>query len=193
MHLKESDRDPSGLVVAAKQGSLPAFEQLLLWYEKPIYAFMFRFVRRREDAEDLTQEIFIKVLKSLHAYNIEKPFSPWLYTIATRTAYDWLRKKQRHPELFIIDDEQHPFETIDETESYTLIGDRIDLEALLGKVKPMHRMVLLLYYQKQFSYEQIAEILAVPINTVKTHLYRAKRELRMLSEVQGPTTDPSSS
>lgn len=166
------------LVFRAKHGSLQAFEKLLFAYEKSVYGFMFRFVQRREDAEDLTQETFLKVYTSLRSYDASRSFGPWLFTIATHTAYDWLRKQQRRKELFIIDDEDHPLETIDEHQTYTSIEARIDVDAALAKLKPIHRLVLLLYYQQQFTYEQIAETLTLPIGTVKTHLYRARTALR---------------
>ncbi len=164
-------------IVRAKQGSLKAFEQVLFCYEKQVYGFMFRFVQSRVDAEDLTQETFLKVYTSLGSFDTEKPFAPWLFTIATHTAYDWLRKLQRRGELFIIDDENHPFETIDERQTYSAIEARLDVEAALAKLKPTHRFVLLLYYGQQLSYEQIAEMLPAPIGTVKTHLYRARKAL----------------
>lgn len=155
-----------------------SFERLLSAYERPIFSFIFRLVGRRETAEDLTQETFIKVYKNLHKIDTSQSVRAWIYKIATRTVYDWLRRERTHREILIIDDPDSGFETIDDSNTYNEIEASADIASALEKLKPMHRAVLLLYFQKELGYAEIAQSLKIPINTVKTHLSRAKKALR---------------
>ena len=136
----------------------------------------------RFDAEDTTQETFIKVYKNLVSCDPEREFSPWLYKIATNTAYDCLRKKQGNRELSFEDLDieilDSKIETINASKSYKLIEEANDTEIALSRLKPIHKAVLLLYYRDDLSYASIAETLQLPMNTVKTHISRAKKELK---------------
>lgn len=163
---------------AAKNGNLAAFEKILFQYEKMILNYAYRFVNNRQDAEDLTQEIFIKVYRSLRLVDPENNFKAWVYKIATNTIYDYLRKKQKNKELLILDDPERPFETIDNKSSYRNIEADRDIECALQKIKPVYRSALLLFYYQDFTYQEIAKILSMPVNTVKTCLNRAKTALR---------------
>lgn len=158
----------------AKKGDLEAFEKLLFIYEKPIYGYILRLVGRKEDAEDLTQETFIKIYRSIAAVDPEKKFKAWVYKIATNTVYNWFKHKKNRPELFIIDDENSNFETIDKKSVYYNIEASYDIESALKKIKPLYKSVLLLHYWQDLGYKEIAEILSLPINTVKTYIRRAK-------------------
>lgn len=164
--------------MAAQNGNLSAFEEILFSYEKPILNYIYRIVGRREDAEDLTQETFLKLYKSLGTIDPENNFNAWIYKIATNTAYDWLRQKGRKKELFVIDDTYSGFETIDSSATYNNIADTSDVELALKKIKPIYRTVLFLFYYEDLDYRQISDILSIPINTVKTHLHRAKQLLK---------------
>lgn len=161
-----------------KTADLKAFEAVFSFYEKAIYGYIFGLVGQKEAAEDITQETFVKVWKSAGKINPEQNFKNWLYKIAGNTARDWLRAKGRRPELFIIDDEESNFETIDEDAAYLTIGDASDIKAAMEKIKPVHRACLLLFYYEGLGYEEIADILSLPLNTVKTHIRRAKNELK---------------
>jgi len=165
-----------------KKGDIKAFEQVVRQYEKPIYGYIFSLVGHRQDAEDITQAVFIKLYKNLGHIELDKNFKNWLYKIATNTAYDWLRTKQKNPELFIIDDEENEFETIDEHATYLTIEANVDLEKAFKNIKPIYKQAILLFYYEGFSYEEIAAILALPLNTVKTHLRRAKEAVRQALE-----------
>jgi RNA polymerase sigma-70 factor (ECF subfamily) len=170
------------LLNSAKKGDIDAFEKILLLYEKAIFNHIYRIVSNKKDAEDLTQETFIRLYEKRSLINPDKNFKSWLYKIATNIALDFLRKKTRQKELFLIDSDQEPFETIDEEDSYYRIERTYDLERALSKLKLIHKTVLLLFYRDDFDYEAIAKTLDVPINTVKTHLYRAKKELKEILE-----------
>lgn len=165
------------LLILAKNENLEAFEKIIFLYEKPIYNYIYRLTGRREDAEDLTQKTFIKLYKSLKTINLDKNFKSWLYKIATNTAYDWFRKKKREVELLITEPEKY-FETLEPEDTYYNIETGQELENALNKLKPIYKSVLLLFYKESLQYQEIAEALNIPLNTVKTHLYRAKEALK---------------
>lgn len=163
----------------AKHGNIDAFEQILHIYEKQIFSYLYRFVNQKEDAEDLTQNTFLKLYKNIKAIDINKNFNAWLYKIATNTAYDWLRKKRRHKELFIED--SNAVETIEDESAYDILDSAYNTEFIikaLNAIKPIYKSILLLFYQDELSYQEISEALSIPINTVKSHLYRAKKSLK---------------
>lgn len=166
------------LVEKSVQGDIHAFEQLLFRYEKQVFYYILKFINQKENAQDVTQETFIKVYRSLKTFDPEYKFKTWLYTIATNTTYDWLRKDKKNKEVFIIDNPDSHFETIDERASYKEIEDKELLEKLMQNLKPAYKSALLLYYYDGMKYEEIAQILGVPINTVKTYLSRAKAQLQ---------------
>ena len=112
-------------------------------------------------------------------FDPDKGIRSWLYKIATNTVYDWLRKIRKDRDLFIIDDPNNPFETIDEKTSYTYQGKAAmkDLQDALEEIKPIYKSVLLLFYEEGLGYEEIAKALSLPPNTVKTYMRRAKLAL----------------
>jgi len=174
-------KEEQAMFDAAKHGSLGAFERVLSLYERPLFNYVLRLVRHRQDAEDVTQETFIKFYRHLASLDAEKNGKALLYKIATNTAYDWLRKKKSRRELFIVDDPNVHFETIDPRSPYHERQAKEDAEVLeraLGRIKPLHRSVLLLFYKQEFTYQEIAAILSLPLNTVKTALRRGKAALK---------------
>lgn len=164
------------LIPAAAAGDLAAFDALLSRYERGVFSYLKRITSRREDAEDLTQETFLKVWRHLASYNPKYQFSTWLYTIATRTAYDWLRKKKKET-IFFSDEFERTVETLEAPASYIEVEEAHDLDRALAALKPGYRIVLLLFYQRGFTYREIAETMDLPINTVKTLIRRAKASL----------------
>lgn len=165
------------IVVLAVKGDIKAFEQLVFRYEKPIFCYIQKFIVQKENAEDLAQETFIKIYRSLKTFDPEYKFKTWIYTVATNTVYDWLRKAKKNKELFIIDDPDNSFETIDESNAYKLLEDKELVDNALKNIKPVYQSVLVLFYRDGLQYEEIADVLQVPINTVKTYMYRAKKAL----------------
>lgn len=167
------------LIISAKNGSLSALDAIVVAYERAIYTHLYRLVGNPDDAADLAQDTFIKLYKNRTKIDPEQNFNAWLYKIATNTAYDWLKKKKRHPEDFIIDDDDYNFETIEAAQSYHKLPelDRVGLDMALDKIKPILKNLLILYYQQGFTYEEISLITGTPLNTVKVGLHRAKKEL----------------
>jgi RNA polymerase sigma-70 factor, ECF subfamily len=175
MHISETEL--KDIIVLAKKGRLDAFEKIVSFYERGVFSYIYSSVSHVQDAEDLTQETFIRLYKNLNSIDTDKNFKAWLYKIGMNVMYDWFRKKNRRQELFLIDDETHQFETIDEKDPYWLVENAQQLESALSKLKPTQKQILLLFYYQGFSYEEIVAILSIPLNTVKTNLRRAKQAL----------------
>ena len=170
------------VIKLAQKGDLAAFEKILLDYERKVFSFIFRMVNNIEDAEDLTQDTFIKIYKKLHTFDPDQSFSNWVFAIAANTTRDFFRKKKRRKELFIIDDPKNSFETIYISPAYKGLRSKseikIDLEFAFKKIKPIYKTIILLCYKEGLTYKEISKKLKLPLNTVKTYLYRAKQTLK---------------
>ncbi len=174
----DQDQNLNNIIKVAREGDLAAFEQLVTLFERRIFGFAFRHVSNREDAEDITQDIFIKLYKKLGSYDSTQGFTTWLFTIATNTIYDFLRRKRAKPELLIVDDPDAPFETKDTHDAYISVEARVDVTEGLAKIKPVYQTVLLLFYRDELSCEEISDVLKIPVGTVKTHLARGRSALK---------------
>ncbi len=169
------------VLIRAKSGDLEAFEHILSFYEKAIYNYCLRILKNSSHAQDVTQETFIKVYTHRKRIDPEKNIKTWIFTIATNTAYDLLRSKKRKKEVRLDENE-----TISSLEAYYLPEGLIsDVEKALEKINPEYKRSLLLFYQQGFQYEEIAEIVSMPINTVKTHISRGKQQLREILKEYG--------
>jgi len=166
----------------AKQGDADAFRDIVRRYQRPLFRFMYDFTNHREDAEELTQEVLLKLYRHIHRYDPKKSFSAWLFTIAQHTAYDRLRERQRKKESFDIDRADHPLPVPDVRPAIQDAGERIgkyiDVAQALHALPLHYRDVVHLYYWKERNYREISEALGIPLNTVKTRLKRAKIRLR---------------
>lgn len=185
------DKTDQDVVALAKQGSEAAFRELVRRYERPVFSLVFRMVRNRELAEDLSQETFIKVLNALNSYRAEFKFSSWVFKIANNAAIDHLRKR----ELDTLSLEGSPHaETPEMVEATALqIGERAEsqleevenrelgrtIEEAIDRLRPEYRSCILLRHVEGRTYEEIADILSLPLGTVKTYIHRARNELRI--------------
>jgi RNA polymerase sigma-70 factor (ECF subfamily) len=178
------------VVAQARQGRETAFRELIGRYQRPVFSLIYRLVRDREKAEDLAQDTFIKVLNALDRYDPSFKFSSWIFKIAHNTALDQLRKKQ--PETLSLDGSPHA-RTADEIEASTFSAISSDenpeeytshremgeeIEKALAGVRVEYRTAIILWHVEGRPYEEIAEIMGVPLGTVKTYIHRARNELR---------------
>jgi RNA polymerase sigma-70 factor (ECF subfamily) len=178
------------VVLGARSGQQAAYRELIRRYERPIFALLFRMVRDRELSEDLAQETFVKALNAIDSFRSEFKFSSWIFKIANNTAIDHLRRREldtlsldgsphaETPEamqataLQIGARQETPLETVEAKELGTAI------EAAIGSLRPEYRACILLRHVEGRAYEEIAEILNLPLGTVKTYIHRARHELR---------------
>jgi len=176
--MKEKSEEEK-ILLSLKNGNLAAFEKILLLYEDRIFNYIYHLVGQKQDAEDLTQETFIKLYTHIKTIDINKNFLVWLYKIATNTVYDFWRRKKNKKEILL--DELQNLETIETETTYLNIEKQEvvrDVQNALAKIKPIYRTVLLLFYKNNFTYKEIAETLNLPLNTVKIYIHRAKKELK---------------
>ena len=179
------------LVVLCQGDNHAAFAVLVDRYKNRIHWLVRRMVGGPED-EDLTQEVFIKVYQALAGFRGGSSFKTWIYKIAHNLCLSELRKKGRRGEHLSIEEEG------DEKLHCLLPDTRNDLEdeiekrdlsqsirTLMERLPPQYRTVLTLFYLEQAKYEEIAEIMGLPLGTVKTHIHRARLRLRDLLLAEG--------
>lgn len=185
--IHSTDQD---LVVFARSGSEKAYRELLDRYQRPVFSLVYRMVRDREAAEDLAQETFVKVFNHLDGYNSKYKFSSWIFKIATNLTIDTLRKKElrtvsldgsRHASsddeiessrITVASTDENPEERLEAKE----LG--VEIEEAIGRLRAEYRTAILLRHVEGRPYEEIAEIMEVPLGTVKTYIHRARSELR---------------
>ena len=178
------------MVAWANQGHEAAFRELVRRYERPVFSLLYRMVRDRALAEDLAQETFIKVLNGIKSYRPEFKFSSWIFKIANNAAIDHLRRKS----VDTLSLDGSPTARTDEEMTATALqlGDRAEtplqelearelggaIEEAIARLRPEYRACIMLRHIEGHSYEEIAEMLELPLGTVKTYIHRARNELR---------------
>ena len=178
------------VVVLARAGRDPAYRELIRRYERPVFSLIYRMVRDRELAEDLAQETFVKALNAIESYRPEFKFSSWIFKIANNAAIDQLRRREL--DTLSLDGSPNA-ETADAIEATALqISDRNEtpleelearelggaIEIAIANLRPEYRACILLRHVEGRPYEEIAEMLNLPLGTVKTYIHRARNELR---------------
>jgi len=179
------ERSDESLAVEARKGSQEAFRELVERYERPVFGLVVRIVRRAETAEDVAQETFLKAYRALARFDPDRKFSSWLFKIAHNTALDSLRREGHEPlslDAPIGEGEEAPEPPADpaaEDPFERTAGRDLGraLEAAVRELRPEYREILLLRFVEELSYEEIAEVLDLPMGTVKIHIYRARRDL----------------
>lgn len=178
-------RTDEQLAEAFVAGDDASFEALVARYGGPIYAFILRMVGRPEDADDLAQDVFVQLLKSLPGAREGLPLRPWVYVIARNKCLDFLKRKR--PLLFSAlgdpDSEESVADRVaDAGPLPDELAERADLRALLADaieaLPPKYRQVVALRYSSDLTFAEMGAVLGLPENTVKTHFQRAKVCLR---------------
>ncbi|WP_321371558.1 sigma-70 family RNA polymerase sigma factor [uncultured Draconibacterium sp.] len=187
--LSEKARQDYELVKAALNGDDKAFARLLNRYKDAIYFMLLKMVNNRSDAEDLTLEAFGKAFKSLHQYSPTYAFSTWLFKIASNNCIDFLRKKKGVHVPIENNGQDDNSETIklrskdpDPEEKLIRQQKAILLRRVVRKLKPRYQILVELRYFREFSYEEIAKELDLPLGTVKAQLFRAREMLFKMIE-----------
>ncbi len=159
------------------------FEDIVSEYIDAIYAFVFRFVRNADEAEDIVQETFVKAWKKLATFKEDQNFKTWLFIIARNTTYDFLRKK-RHIAFSELDTEAMNFE--EHIKDEELLPDEIfeqkefeaKIDEALETLSPEYREVIILKQYQDMTFEEIAEIMKKPMNTVKSRYRRGLQKMK---------------
>ena len=172
------------LVRKATDGDQKAYAELLDRYRDAIYYMLLKMVNNASDAEDLTIEAFGKAFKNLNQYAPNYAFSTWLFKIATNNCIDFIRKKKANHISLNHNSEEHEKTTheiqasVPDPEESLINQQKATLmRSVVTKLKPRYRKLIELRYFNEFSYEEIAEELELPIGTVKAQLFRARELL----------------
>jgi RNA polymerase sigma-70 factor (ECF subfamily) len=181
------DRELAGM---AARGRERAFRELLSRYERPVFSLVYRMVRDRTLAEDLAQEAFIRAFNAIGSYKPSYKFSNWILKIANNHTIDHLRKRKldtvsihgsphatsddeiSQTRIVVESRDESPLELVEHRE----LGGQI--EEAIGGLREEYRTAIVLRHVEGYAYEEIADIMEVPLGTVKTYLHRARSELR---------------
>jgi RNA polymerase sigma-70 factor (ECF subfamily) len=183
------------LVVRALAGREDGFEELVRRYQRPIVAYVYRMVGDYDAALDLAQEVFIKVYNSLGRYRPEFKFSTWIYRIAHNAAIDHLRRQgaSRTEDMEVMGEGGSTFEKPLASKSLTPEQEtergerRAEIEEVVAQLSPAYRELIVLRHSHDLSYDEIAEVTALPLGTVKNRIFRAREAMRELLVARGIT------
>ena len=172
------------LIVSAVAGRADGFEELVRRYQRPITGYVFRMLGNYESSLDVTQEVFIKVYNSLTKYSDEYKFSTWLYRIAHNAAIDHMRRNSMATQSIEVENADGTFQL--QIESRNLSPEqehergewRNEIEAVVKCLPATYRDLIVLRHSRDLSYDEIAEITALPLGTVKNRLFRAREMMR---------------
>ncbi|MEE2899867.1 MAG: sigma-70 family RNA polymerase sigma factor [Gemmatimonadota bacterium] len=186
-YAQHEDRE---LATLAAAGHEAAFRELLSRYERPVFSLIYRMVRDRTLAEDLAQEAFIRAFNAIGTYKTSYKFRNWIFKIANNHTIDYLRKRKL--DTISIDGSPHAT-TADEVSQSQLVLESKDenphefvenrelggqIEEAIGELREEYRVVILLRHVEGYAYDEIADIMDLPLGTVKTYLHRARAELK---------------
>jgi RNA polymerase sigma-70 factor (ECF subfamily) len=182
------------LVAKSMDGDVDSFNQLVLRWERPIYALAYRVIGRDEDARDVAQETFLRAFRALPGFKGQAKFSSWLYRIALNLCRDWIRRKKRTPlvempegvDVAELASEQGPVESIEDLVARHEMS-RIVAEGM--KLLPdEQRTAIVLKEYHGLTFQEIADLQGCPLSTVKTRLYQGLAVLRRHLESRGMTS-----
>jgi RNA polymerase sigma-70 factor (ECF subfamily) len=177
------------LARAALRGERDAFARLVEAHHRGVHALCFRLLRDRDEAADAAQETFVRAYASLASFDPAQPFGPWVFRIARNHCLDLLRRRLPADRVVALDapvgDEEgsRPRELVDERaergdERLERAQTAAALEAAVQSLPERYRTVISLFHQQHLSYQQIAQVMEVPLGTVMTWLHRARAQLR---------------
>jgi RNA polymerase sigma-70 factor (ECF subfamily) len=186
-------RSDEELVTRSRGGDVDSFNQLILRWERPIYALAYRVIGREEDARDVCQETFLRAYRSLAGFKGQAKFSSWLYRIALNLCRDWIRRQRRAPVSQFPEDIDilEAAAATEPTESIEDLVARRELSAVveeaMAQLPEEQRTAIILKEYHGMTFQEIADLQGCPLSTVKTRLYQGLSVLRRQLERQGQT------
>ncbi|HEX7078069.1 MAG TPA: sigma-70 family RNA polymerase sigma factor [Candidatus Eisenbacteria bacterium] len=171
-----------------------AYRELVRSYQVPVMNLAWRITGNADDAAEVAQETFVRVLKSLHTYDPNRPLRSWLFKIASNLSLDLIRRRKRRPVALedMADEDGPALEAVDPgplpDEGMRLSWAAERFAALVDELPEHYRAVLYLRYREELSYEEIAETLSMPLGTVKVRIHRAHEALKRKLSARGNTT-----
>lgn len=174
--------DDIHLIRKILQGDQPAFRTLVERYQDYVFTITFKVLKNREQAEEVAQDVFIKVYKMLGSFKQKSKFSTWLYTIAYRSALDQARKKKIRTDS--IENENRFLQIEDrmgKSPAFNILQKDLNqhLQNALEQLKPIDATVMSLFYLKEKNVQEIGDITGLSISNIKTKLHRVREQLRI--------------
>jgi RNA polymerase sigma factor (sigma-70 family) len=167
--------DDPALVEALRAGDSQAPRLLIEQYQGVVFGLCYRMMNHQQDAEDVTQETFVRALRSMVRFDANRPIRPWLLEIAANRCRTALARRSRRPILAPADS------VADRADPRAAVADPDDLagelEQALSCLRPEYRLVFVLFHEQNLMYEEIAQAISRPVGTVKTWLHRARAQL----------------
>src|SRR6188472_14961 len=172
------------LVARSRGGDLDSINQLVVRWERPIYALAYRVIGREEEARDVAQETFLRAFRALGGFKGQAKFSSWLYRITLNLCRDWIRRERRTPvsqapegvDLIELAGETEPSESIEQLVSRRELGRAV--AKAMAMLPEEQRTAIILKEYHGLTFQEIADLLECPLSTVKTRLYQGLTVLR---------------
>jgi RNA polymerase sigma-70 factor (ECF subfamily) len=179
------------LVARSQGGDLESFNQLIVRWERPIYALAYRVIGREEDARDVCQDTFLRAYRALPGFKGQAKFSSWLYRIALNLCRDWIRRQRRAPVSQMPEDadamelasEAGPAESIEDLVARRELSAIV--EKAMAELSEEQRTAIILKEYHGMTFQEIADLQGCPLSTVKTRLYQGLSQLRRHLERNG--------
>ncbi|MFI6680159.1 RNA polymerase sigma factor [Kribbella sp. NPDC050470] len=168
------EREWVAVVVRAQVGDREAVAELVRGWHEPVWGYVRRMLGRDDVADDVSQEVWLAVVRGLPRLREPERFAAWLFTIARRSVVNQLRGQYAVKTPYV----DQPRQTDDEPDPAEQVVDRVDVRRLVDRVPVVEREVLVLFHLEDLSLEECADVLGVPVGTVKSRLHRARRMLR---------------
>lgn len=173
-----SDLPDRLLLHHAQQGNTAAFGELVRRYQNAVFSVCYRLRGNRQEAEDMSQQTFIRAYERLHTFEAERPFLPWIRRVATNVCLNAMERRQPEPvDVETLEPGLPAPPTVDPAQK---VAEQQRVERLYAAVlalPPAYRAVIELRHFQELSYEEVSELLNLPLNTIKSHLFRARKLL----------------
>lgn len=173
------------LAELSKKDDQFAFREIMERYGSPIHRFVSQYAKNKEDALDISQDVFFKVWRKIRSFHKGKKFKPWLYAISRNTSLDFLKKKKAMP-FSSLDDEENGLTFADTLEDGEPLQDKVFanneistiIDVAMKHLHPEHGAIIIMHYKEGMTFEEIAEVIGKPMNTVKSWHHRSLKKLR---------------
>ncbi|NRB58833.1 MAG: sigma-70 family RNA polymerase sigma factor [Winogradskyella sp.] len=176
--------DENILIDSIKNGDTNAYAKLVDRYKDLVYTLAIRMLKNREEAEEIAQDTFIKVFKSLDKFKGDSKFSTWIYRVAYNTCLDAIKKNKKHQNDVAIDEYTfNKLDTIDNALESIIKEERsVLIKNCISRLPEESSVILTLFYFEELSLEEISKVINIEANTVKVKLFRARKKLAVILE-----------
>ncbi len=184
------DDDLQQLLAAGDHAA--AFERLVDRFQDKVFRLAYTFLRDPTQAEDMTQDIMLRIWKGLPGYHGGASLATWIYAISRNACLTELKRRAQRPTLSLSDPRLEPhLDTLPALQYHDRPGGQnLDIQALLDRLPARYRQIIVLFYLEQKSYDEVAAMLALPLGTVKVLLFRGRKELLRLAARATATVNP---